>query len=455
MREQDGAAMIPEGRDRLRQRAEPLVTLRAFVARHTVAARLFAWIVVVAVLIGGRVLAQAVNAPSAPAPLTYRAAVARALDVNPTIRAARARRAIDLASRDVAAERLNPEFRAEFEKETPKESYTFTMPWETGGKRAGRIAVANAVIAAGDAELGAVIAQVEADVRRAYFDRVVAERRQTLLNDMLILAQRVRDTAQTRFDAGDAARLEVVQTDLALADARNQATAAGGAVAAARARLNALLGFALDAPTPVDAALDIGPALPLDAALARAREHSTALALLDRQIDAQRARITLAQAMQRPDITPEATLTHRAEPEFSYGWRAAVAVSIPIFTTHKAGVAVEEATLAQLTSEREATVARITGAVAAASALAETQRQQYLRYRDDLVPQALDVERMADDAYRLGQTNLAAYLQTLQSTRDIRLRALQAAADFETALADLEQAMGAPLAATSAPGTTP
>jgi cobalt-zinc-cadmium efflux system outer membrane protein len=417
--------------------------------------RVLPWVTIATMLLGSRMVAQTTNTSSAPAPLTYRAAVARALAVNPTIRAARSRRAVDLASRDVAAERLNPEFRAEFEKETPKESYTLSLPWETGGKRAGRIAVANADIATGDAELNAVIVQVASDVRRAYFERVVAERRQTLLNDMLALAERVHDTAQTRFDAGDAPRLEVVQAELALADAENQATAAEGTVAAARARLNALLGYALDAATLVDPALDVGPTLPLDAALARARQNSTEITVLDRQIDAQRARITLAQAMQRPDVTPEATLTHRSEPDFTYGWRAAVAVSIPIFTTHKAGVTVEQATLAELMNEREAAVARIAGAVASASAMADAQRQQYLRYRDALVPQALEVERMADDAYRLGQTNLAAYLQTLQSTRDVRLRALQAAADLETALADLEQAIGAPLVDTRASVTTP
>jgi outer membrane protein TolC len=54
----------------------------------------------------------------------------------------------------------------------------------------------------------------------------------------------------------------------------------------------------------------------------------------------------------------------------------------------------------------------------------------------------MDVERMAEDAYRLGQTNIAAYLQALQSTRDVRLRALQASADLQSALADLERAIG-------------
>src|SRR5262249_27306846 len=67
-----------------------------------------------------------VNTPGAQAPaaLTYTAAVQRALSANPRIIAARLRRPIALASRDVAAERVNPEFRVELAKETPKEAYT-------------------------------------------------------------------------------------------------------------------------------------------------------------------------------------------------------------------------------------------------------------------------------------------------------------------------------------------
>jgi outer membrane protein TolC len=50
---------------------------------------------------------------------------------------------------------------------------------------------------------------------------------------------------------------------------------------------------------------------------------------------------------------------------------------------------------------------------------------------------------MAEDAYRLGQTGISAYLQALQSTRDVRLRSLQAEADLQSALAELDRAIGA------------
>ena len=405
-------------------------------------------IAAIAVVVSTVLTAAADESQSPAAALSYRAALSRALSANPRIIAARLRRPIGIASRDVAAERLNPEVRVEASKETPKEGYTFAVPLELGGKRARRIAVADAVIATGDAELNVTIAEVQADLRRAFIARVIAENRFTLLTDMQMLAQRARDAAQARFDAGGVPRLEVVQAQLALADAENQATAARGTVDATRATLNAVLALPLDAPTPIDTSLDIEPALSVETVVARARQSSAELLAIDRRIDEQRARVALAHALRTPDVTPEAALTRRAQPEFDTGWRAAIAVSIPVFTTHAAGVRVEDATLAQLTSEREATAARISGEVTAAAAVAESQRLQFVRYRDEIVPQALELERMAEDAYRLGQTNIAAYLQAVQSSRDVRLRSIQAAADLQNAIADLERAIGAPITPT-------
>jgi outer membrane protein, heavy metal efflux system len=98
-----------------------------------------------------------------------------------------------------------------------------------------------------------------------------------------------------------------------------------------------------------------------------------------------------------------------------------------------------------LTAERTAVATRISGEVAAAATLVDAQRQQYIKYRDQILPQALEVERMAEDSYRLGQTGIVVLLQALQASRDARLRSLQAAADFHNALADLERAIGAPI----------
>jgi outer membrane protein, heavy metal efflux system len=384
-------------------------------------------------------------AQSTAGSLTLQAAMERALAANPTIAAARLLRPVHLAGLAVANERLNPEATIEIEKEAPKQAFGFALPLELGGKRARRIAVSEATVRAGEAELSATIAQVRNDVRRAYFEVLVAEGRLAVLQELRDLSQRARDTADARFEGGEAPRLEVLQADLALATAENEATAADGAVIAATSKLNAALGLPLDMAQPLSTTIDIGGPVVTNAVLDLARMGSSELVVLDRRIEEQRARVALAQSLRVPDVIPTATLTHDAQPEFTYGWRAGVAVTLPIFTSHKAGVLVEETTLAQLTAQRQAALLRITGEVTAVAATAEAQRRAYVRYRDVILPQAQQVEQVAQDSYQLGQTGIAALLQALQASRDVRLRSLDAVSQYHTAVADLERAIGASL----------
>ncbi len=411
----------------------PFLTLRSSARRFGWAS----WLVL---------LTPAAAAPQAPADgLTLQAAMDRAVAANPSVAAARLVRPIDVAGLAVAGERLNPEATVEIEKETPKQAFGLALPLELGGKRAKRIAVGQAAIRAGDAGLAATIAQVRNDVRRAYFDVLVTEAKLGVLRELQDLSQRATDAAQTRFDSGDAPRLDVLQAELALAAAQNEATAAEGLGAAARSRLNAVLGLPLDTTHRLETTIDAGGPVTLSAVLDGARSANATLMVLDRRIDAQRARLALARALRVPDVVPSATLTHDAEPEFTYGWRAGFAVTVPILTTHRAGVAVEEATLTQLIAERQAEQARIDGEVTAAAAEAEAQRQAYQRYRAVIIPRAQEVEQLAQDSYQLGQTGIAALLQSLQAARDVRLRSLDAVSQWQTAVADLERAVGAPL----------
>jgi outer membrane protein TolC len=165
------------------------------------------------------------------------------------------------------------------------------------------------------------------------------------------------------------------------------------------------------------------------------------LSVLDRQIAEAEARAALARAQRIPDPTLEASLTHDAEPDFQWGYRAALGISLPIFTRHSGQVHAEEATTALLRAEREALAQRIRGVAAAAAARAAAQSGQYRRYRDAILPESREIESMAEESYRSGQTNLVAFLQAVQAAREVRGRGVQSAADYESALADLQRAM--------------
>ena len=130
---------------------------------------------------------------------------------------------------------------------------------------------------------------------------------------------------------------------------------------AARSQLNTLLGLPLAGELALTTPMDAGGEVVTSVAVERARAASLELAVLDRRLDEQRARAALARALRVPDAIPTATLTHDAQPEFTYGWRASLAITVPVLTTHKAGVIVEEAILTQLTAQREATLRRSSG----------------------------------------------------------------------------------------------
>jgi outer membrane protein, heavy metal efflux system len=384
-------------------------------------------------------------AAQAPASLTLNDAIARAIAANRTIAAARSARAIDVAGIQAARQRPNPEASVEAERETPHWAIGGTLPIENAGKRQRRIEVANATLAATEAETTRVAADVRADVRRAYYQAVAAGRRVTIAQELESIAARARDAAQERFQTGAAPRLEALQAGLALAEAQNEVAAARGEVTAARAELNALLAYPADAAPALGDPLEVGPLPSATDAARQALAANAELQVLQRQIDVQRARVSLARAMRRPDTTVSSTLTYDAPGEFTYGYRFGFTIGIPILTTGRADVAVAEATLARAIADREARAAQITGAVTSAVARATAARLSVQRYQSDILPASLQVEQMAEESYRAGQTALPAFLQALQTGRDVRQRALQAGLEYQLALADLERAMGTPL----------
>ena len=375
-------------------------------------------------------------------PFTLQAAFAIADAHNRTLVAARLGRAADLAGIDVARERLNPEAAFEAGRDTPHESFSVGVPLEFGGKRGRRIDLANATLARTNAELVVQALEIRRAVRLAYFELVAAGGRVQVTTELRGFAERTRNAARDRFESGAAPRLEALQAELALAQADNEQEAARGRLAAARVELNSLLGR--DPATPVEPSdpFDAG-SLPTD--LTAAIAASPDIAALDREIDEAAARERLAHAMRAPDPTISGGVLLDAEPEFMYGWKAGVAITIPVFTRHDAGVRVEAARVAQLRALRGARVAELTGQATAAAARAGAARQRYLRYRDEIIPQLATIEAMAEDSYRSGQTGLAAFLQAMQSAREVRLLATDAGLEYQTSVADLERALGGPV----------
>jgi cobalt-zinc-cadmium efflux system outer membrane protein len=384
--------------------------------------------------------------PDPTPPLSLSQAIDLALSANPGLVGARLQAAVAEANVAVARQRPNPELVLEEARETPHDAATLSQTIETAGKRRRRIELAEAGVAGREAQLARAVADVRNRVRRAFYSLASGQLRLKETEGLLHLAERTRDAARARFEVGDVPRLDVLQAELAAAQAENEYQSAAGLVTSARVDLNTLLARAPETPTEVSIGQVTEDQMRDSAAAARrALAASTELIVLDRGIAEQKARVALARAQQAPDPVVQGSITHRSPPEFDWGWRAGITIVLPIFTHRGAAVQVEERTLAQLEAERNARAAEISGQVYAAAATVGARQRELLRFRNQILPQAAEVERMAEDSYRSGQTGLPALLQALQATRDVRLRAIQAEADYQAALADLENVMGAPL----------
>ena len=396
-------------------------------------------------LVGALLVCPHLASAQANSSLTLDAAITRAVAANRGLAAARLAAPVASAAVAVASERLNPDLSYEYARETPHQAIAASFPIELGGKRQRRIELAQTTVASTTALIDRAVVELRDRVRRAYFAAVAANRRVNLADDLGALSKRARDAAQARFNAGDVPQLELLTTELALVETDNEASAARGEARAAMTELNVLLAQPADTILTLTDGLDLGLLPSLASAIALASRSNADLLVLDQQIAEQSARRDLAQALTAPDLSAGATYTYDAQPEFSHGYRATAGITLPLFTRHKAGVVLEAAELARLTAERDATALELSGRVAAALSRATSAKEQLTRSTAESLPRAIAVEQMAQDSYTSGQTGLVVLLQAMQFTRDVRRRNLDAGAEYQRALAELERAIGAPL----------
>src|SRR5262245_54596853 len=230
-------------------------------------------------------LAADATTSAPPAGLTLDEAIAEALAGNPALRAARLAVPAALSAVAIAEQRANPDLSLEATRETPREALGLTFPIETAGKRAHRVDLARAAAGTGDGVIAGSELSTRDDVRRAFYALCAAQRRLTEADALRGLAERTRSAAKDRFDSGAAPRLELLQAELALAQAGNDADGAGAKVVDARAALNLLLGRPAESATAVTGDLADGTLPAIDDAIGRAIASGSAVGLADRRIE--------------------------------------------------------------------------------------------------------------------------------------------------------------------------
>lgn len=330
-----------------------------------------------------------------------------------------------------------------------KQTLSLLVPLETGGRRDARLAVANATVEEATLSQQQALLQTRNATRNAFVELALATKGLEQNHLDLQLFDRLRDAAQKRYEAGDAAQAEVIRAQFEREQIKRTLFPAQNRVEQARLTLNRLLGQPLETPVEAVAEAWLFPnqpwALPdLPTLREMARRQRPDLQLAAQQIETARYRIKLAHANQGPALALQSTLLWNPfNPALTYQ----VGVQLEIPWGSDRGGEVDQAVSQEEEARRRHQAALVTAdhAVVLAWTNLQAANQQLMLDLEVLRPQSERVLTLAEKIYEIGEGDITQVLLVGQSVQRQRQLLLADFAQLHQALGQLELAVNATL----------
>ncbi|MEA2694260.1 MAG: outer membrane protein heavy metal efflux system [Acidobacteriota bacterium] len=391
---------------------------------------------------------------SAPLRLSRRQAIEEALARNPGILASREQ--VEQARAQVAVARALPEpsLVADVAGQTRALNpgsgnasdiglgLTFPFP----GKIRLRGEVATAALRAAEFTLEQLRQQVASQAAEAYDAILVALRHGEDLKESKELALDFLAKTKARFLAGTVPRVDVVKAQVDVSQAENDAIANERALATARASLNRLLGRTGGASVETTDSLEVPASIAELERLEKLAEASRPeIRSLEIQRQGARAATRLAHQYWLPDIN--VTLTRNAMDGSPTTYTTGIGLGFPIFPgQHRQGeIAAALHREQELAANAVDVTAQVSLDVRTSYASASTALRQAIFIRDELLPEAREVYRVASVSYGLGGSSALDLLDAKRTLLDAEKQYVDALGAANDAQAALELAVGAPL----------
>ncbi len=312
---------------------------------------------------------------------------------------------------------------------------------ELGERRARRADVAarerDAVTAANERQRLDVLGQ--AAIR--FVEVVAAQEMRVERGREVDLANAAIAAVGRRIDIGAAPRFELEKVEIALAQARIRAEQAERRLAAGRHVLAASLGVRDAALPRLRADLFTLPSTaPYDELVTRMEANADLVALAaDERIAA--ARIRLAEAAQRPDVTLSAGLRRLEGVDDT---AAVVGFSVPLGSRLRAQTGIREATAlreSQLEQQRAARL-ELESTLFALSSELQNARLELAALRGPLQTRATRILEQVERGFRQGRFPFQEFALAQAQSSEIRRSAIEVAAQFHKLLIDIERLTG-------------
>jgi outer membrane protein, heavy metal efflux system len=338
-------------------------------------------------------------------------------------------------------------------------STAVALPVELGGKRQRRIDVAEAELAATEAEIADRERGLIQQVLSAYADALAAARELEITNSVQVLDDQTVHVVRTRVEQQDASRLELNLLLTEVARLRSQRALAEGRLNAALGTLQTLLGASptesLSLGDPEAALTSVPTTSPatLDAAIAAALQTRPDLKLARLNEIAAEAGLRLSGAEGKPDLTVSAGFTTSRQflspdnapiPILDRDRALTLGVSIPLpfFNRNQGAISEAKTAIQQARLRREFLEQSVRTEVASAYQRLRAAQSAVDIFRQNVMSQSSDNLRVIRAAYQLGEFKITDVITQQRQFLDTEREYAGALAEQYRAAAGLQAAMG-------------
>jgi outer membrane protein, heavy metal efflux system len=383
--------------------------------------------------------------------LTLEVVLAYAQEHNPTIRAAH-HRWVAAQQRPVQVSALDdPTFT--YEGFNLPEHFDITrtdnniiklsqkLPFPGKRRLRGEIAMREAEIAKEEARMAEVTTRAE--VKKAYYDLwLVQQNLRVYSRDKELMAQ-FATIAEKKYAVGQAAQPDVLRAQIELTRLVTRITTETLKVEEVRARLNTLLSRPPEAPLGMP---EGAPKPMMKQTLAELAELAlqTRPEITARTVTIHRdtAALALAQKAYLPDFEVVAERFFNGGRKDGFGVIFSATIPLAYREKYDAGVAETRAQLAAGKADLQAAHDTALAEVKSALVRAQTAVELVNLFSQTHIPQSEQALASSRIGYQTGKVDFLSLIDSLRSVEQVHLEHLAAAADFEKAYAELEQAVG-------------
>lgn len=320
-----------------------------------------------------------------------------------------------------------------------------TLPWP--GKLDARMEAAEAQSLVAGAETEIYKLKLRELAAQAWAEWAFVEQALSINNQHRQLLQELRKTAASQYAAGYGAQQDVLQADIERRLLEQRALELNQQRDGLQARINGLLNRSPTDPLPAPAKLNAPqPARPFERLADLARGSHPELARIEYQISADQARIELAEKSFYPDF--------RVSVGYNSMWddpkhrpMIGLSVNLPLDQSkRRAGLGAAQAELMETRWRLIDRRSQLLAAIESARAATEAARKSYALYLDALLPLARNNLDAAIADYTAGRSDFINIISAERRLLNTTLGLARTLADYHRHLAELERAVGQPLA---------